>query len=92
MADRIEVDTEVGARLHLVLARADGQQRRLTSIEIGEGEVGVRLLRVILPGPLRGLEGVGSLKAEVSPAVADERTRPPRTWGILLRRPIRPQL
>ena len=57
MARGIEEDAEgVGRRLMLVLHGSEGEHGALSLVEIGDGEVQVHLLGMILAGPLRRLE------------------------------------
>ena len=52
MAGGIEVDAERRARLHGMAARPEGEHLCLALVEIVDLEVAVRLLGVLLPGPL----------------------------------------
>ena len=71
MTRGIEEDAEgVGRRLMPVLHGTEGEHGALPLVEIGDGEVQVHLLGMLLAGPLRGLEVLDLLNAIVTPPSA----------------------
>ena len=54
VAGRVQEDPERLTRLHLVLAGAERDDRRLAGVEVGDLEVQVELLRVPAPGHCGG--------------------------------------
>lgn len=86
MVLRIEVHPKEGARLHRVLAGAQGQHCRLADIEVIELEVEMLLLRVLLAWPLRRLVVVDPLEPQRRTDVTSE-SNPVTVRGALVDRP-----
>ena len=65
MPGGVEEDTEaLGRGLMLVLDRAESQDCALPLVEVGNGEVQVHLLGMVLAGPLRGPETLHLLEGD----------------------------